>query len=330
MNVFYNPIFIFLAFFLALLIVVIIKKIYFRVRYHKRYYFLPRTSVKGIASIAMVISISIAIIIMLTIFTADLLGVVFRAWPGTRVTIEGILIKIGGLLFGPVLGMFIGALTDLLTIALTAGVFHYGYLISSIAFGLISGLIADIFKNSYRKNYQYAIWSTITLIFIDILVIVFLQLKLNSTFINIEFLSLDIHIETNLLIGIIVGLISLGIIFVWIGLIYYNKKVKNSNSFKTQRQKFTQSHWYYYFTSILSCVIVTDALINVLMMPQFDAQLSTLTVEQWITIRGIIFGPEIIFNFILIFPIYKVIFPIVNYDYRQDLIEDYKLPVYIN
>ena len=94
----------------------------------KRFYILPKVGIKGIASIAMVIAISISIIILLTVITADIMGVVFRAWPGTRITIEGMLIKIGGLMFGPFLGIFIGALTDLLSVALTAGVFHYGYL----------------------------------------------------------------------------------------------------------------------------------------------------------------------------------------------------------
>lgn len=325
-----NPLFIFIAFLIALLLASIIKKIYYKVRYKKRFYILPKIGIKGIASIAMVIAISISIIILLTIVTADLMGVVFRAWPGTRITIEGMLIKIGGLLFGPFLGIFIGALTDLLAVSLTAGVFHYGYLIASMAFGLISGLISEIFKNSKHKNIQATIWSTIILVCIDVLVILYLYMDLGRSNINVEFLGLAISVSPNLLIGIIGGFIAIGIIAIWIGLYFYNKRIRNNNKMLTQRQIINKKTWYFNFSMILTCVIATDALINVLMMPKFDAELSSLLYEQWIAIRGVLFIPEVILNMLIIFPIFKIITPLINYDYHSELVEDSKIPVYID
>lgn len=325
-----NPLFIFIAFLIALLLASIIKKIYYKVRYKKRFYILPKIGIKGIASIAMVIAISISIIILLTIVTADLMGVVFRAWPGTRITIEGMLIKIGGLLFGPFLGIFIGALTDLLAVSLTAGVFHYGYLIASMAFGLISGLISEIFKNSKHKNIQATIWSTIILVCIDVLVILYLYMDLGRSNINVEFLGLAISVSPNLLIGIIGGFIAIGIIAIWIGLYFYNKRIRNNNKMLTQRQIINKKTWYFNFSMILTCAIATDALINVLMMPKFDAELSSLLYEQWIAIRGVLFIPEVILNMLIIFPIFKIITPLINYDYHSELVEDSKIPVYID
>lgn len=325
-----NPLFIFIAFLIALLLASIIKKIYYKVRYKKRFYILPKIGIKGIASIAMVIAISISIIILLTIVTADLMGVVFRAWPGTRITIEGMLIKIGGLLFGPFLGIFIGALTDLLAVSLTAGVFHYGYLIASMAFGLISGLISEIFKNSKHKNIQATIWSTIILVCIDVLVILYLYMDLGRSNINVEFLGLAISVSPNLLIGIIGGFIAIGIIAIWIGLYFYNKRIRNNNKMLTQRQIINKKTWYFNFSMILTCAIATDALINVLMMPKFDAELSSLLYEQWIAIRGVLFVPEVILNMLIIFPIFKIITPLINYDYHSELVEDSKIPVYID
>jgi len=70
---------IFCAFLLSLILISFIKKIYYYVKYKKRFFILPRVSIKGIANISMVIAISIAIIILLTIATADLFNVVFRA-----------------------------------------------------------------------------------------------------------------------------------------------------------------------------------------------------------------------------------------------------------
>jgi LytS/YehU family sensor histidine kinase len=61
------------------------------------------------------------------------------------------LIKIGGLLFGPIIGIFIGAATDILSVALTAGMFHYGYFIAAMLFGALSGFIR-VFINNSKKN----------------------------------------------------------------------------------------------------------------------------------------------------------------------------------
>jgi hypothetical protein len=72
----------FSSFVVAVLLVSISKKIYYRVRLKQRYYLFPRISVKGIANIAMVISIAIVAILLLTLITAGFLGIIFRTYPG--------------------------------------------------------------------------------------------------------------------------------------------------------------------------------------------------------------------------------------------------------
>jgi hypothetical protein len=73
---------IFASFFITVIFVITIKKIYYRFRFNRRVYIFPRINVKGIANIAMVISIAIAILLLLTFISAGLLGVLFRAYPG--------------------------------------------------------------------------------------------------------------------------------------------------------------------------------------------------------------------------------------------------------
>ncbi|MCF0227461.1 MAG: hypothetical protein HUJ52_01435, partial [Malacoplasma sp.] len=134
MNSFTVPL-IFIAFLFVVLIVSIVKKLYYRFRWHKRYYIIPRVGIRGITSIAMTIALTVAIILVLAFLTAGLLAILFRAYPGWRIVIEQFLIQLGGLLFGPYIGLIIGALTDLLTVALTSGMFHYGYFIICMAYG---------------------------------------------------------------------------------------------------------------------------------------------------------------------------------------------------
>jgi LytS/YehU family sensor histidine kinase len=83
------------------------------------------------------------------------------------------LIKIGGLIFGPIVGLFIGAATDILTVTLTAGMFHYGYFISALAYGFFSGLIKNILGLNKKKNLFVSLGISfglmaITSIFIDL------------------------------------------------------------------------------------------------------------------------------------------------------------------
>lgn len=325
---------IFLAFLISLIVISLFKKIYYFFRYKKRFYIIPRTSIKGIANISMIIAISIAIIILLTIATADIFNVIFRTWPGTRVTIESVLIKIGGLLFGPFLGVFIGAMTDLLTVALTAGVFHYGYLVAAMAYGLISGFVSEIFISSKKRIWWKAILSSGVLMFCILIVSLFFMLPSNNFTQIFEFsiFSFNISIDPKILISIIDGFIFLGVLIIWVIFIIDIEKRKKINKFETEEKETKLIKLYDWHSSIMIVLvisIVTDSLINLLIMPSFDAELSTIKYSEWVLLRSIIFIPEVIFNCLIMVPIYKIVHPIINYNYKDDLLEDIKYPVFI-
>lgn len=326
---------IFLAFLISLIIVSIVKKIYYFAKYKKRFYILPRVSIKGIANISMIIAISIAIIILLTIATADLFNVVFRAWPGTRVTIEGVLIKIGGLLFGPFLGLFIGAMTDLLTIALTAGVFHYGYLVAAMAYGLISGIVSEIFKSTKNRILWKAILGTIILVICNLILTAFFIWQSNNFTIDFSIALFGKHFNINLkiLLSVICGFVLLGIAIIWIILITAKKKINKNNSLGLHDNAISSSKIYNWYSStiiVLVIAIVCNSIINLLILPSFDAELSSIQYNEWVILRSLIFIPEVMFNCAIIIPIYKIVSPIINYNYQDDLLEDIKYPLYID
>lgn len=311
---------IFVAFFLTLLFVSIIKKLYYWIKYKKRFYIIPRVSVKGIANIAIVISISIVVIMLITIASADLMAVVFRAWPGTRVTIEGILIKIGGLLFGPFIGMFIGAMTDLLTVALTAGVFHYGYLIAAMAYGLIGGLIKSIFNISRNKYSLFGLISTLFTLVVTAAIGTFIWFGLKSDYLDLSLFGLHLQISKKIMVGIIIGFMLTSVAIIWISYIVQ----------KIQLKKNPKSNWFSIFSPTLVAVLLCEVIVNVLMMPSFDAQLTTLSYNEWVTIRSLLFILMVIINMLIIYPIFKVVVPLISYDYEKELIESLEKPIYVN
>jgi hypothetical protein len=206
---------IFLAFIVAVLFVTILKKIYYRFRLKKRYYIFPRIGVKGIANIAMVVSIAIAAILLLTLITAGFMGVLFRAYPGWRVTIEGILIKIGGLLFGPIIGLFVGICTDLLSVELTAGMFHYGYFLAAMGYGLFSGLVRTAYNVCHGKQVQFVTVASLAVIAILALTIGYIYAQTGDPLTHcfvFEFLSKSFSISKLSLSLVVGGVFGLGLI----------------------------------------------------------------------------------------------------------------------
>lgn len=216
---------VFAAFVLAIVIAIFCRKMYYRFKYRKRYYIFPRMSVKGIANVAMVVAISVAVILLLTIVTAGIMGVIFRAYPGWRITIEGILIKIGGLLFGPVIGLFVGALTDLLAIALTAGAFHYGYFFAAMCYGLIAGLVRSLWNASKGSTLTFSAYASIAmgLVFAGIAVFISQIPVENNTFV-IAILGLKLVIPKYLLILVVASGFIACYIVMWIFTIKYSHK----------------------------------------------------------------------------------------------------------
>lgn len=316
---------IFLAFLITFIIFTVIKKIYYSIRYQKRFYIIPRPSIKGISNIGMVISISVAVIILLTVLSANTASVIFRAWPGTRVTLEGILIKIGGLLFGPILGIFIGGMTDLLAVALTAGVFHHGYLIAAMAYGLIGGLIRIILTTSKKRDVPFAIYSSIATLFIGVIIVLFLYFApgIKDNGFSIQVFGFDLRVSSTTMIALISGFFVVSILVVWLCLLI--KWLKKKYSKKTQK-----GNWFVVFTPVLVTILLTEAVVNLLMMPSFDAELSSLKYTQWLSIRAALFPFMVVLNLMIIYPIFKIVVPLIKYEYEDDIVEDKSVPIHVD
>jgi hypothetical protein len=49
----------------------------------------------------------------------------------------------------------------LLSVALTAGMFHYGYFLAAMMYGLLSGIVKTILNIAKGKQVRFAFWSTL-------------------------------------------------------------------------------------------------------------------------------------------------------------------------
>ena len=350
--------FIFLAFIFGLL-----RKLFYYVFLKKRIYLFPRISTKGISNIAMVISISISCIIILIFLTGGAFGVLFRAYPGWRINIETMLIKTGGLLYGPIVGLFIGAMTDFLTIVITASSFHYGYFIVCILCGLISGLLNQLWRLSLKNKLAFCIASTV----ICALLCALFQVYVWQLPITIEIFEW-ITVDKSIIMWILLSLFFAVILLIWGAYLFdsanrikrdyllhkYNKKIKlpihNHLLISTNRQSFSNWHFEFYsnnlvwitnlkqklsvledtlkkpqksstfacFVSVLLMVVVVESIINVVIVPCFDAEFSVYPFQYWFILRILLLFILIPLNIFVIYSVFKIIISMTHFDTQDN------------
>lgn len=96
---------------------------------------------------AFLVAISIAMTRFLYFFI-PLAGI-----PALRISFGEIPLMIGGLLFGPIIGGIGGLAADVIGIMINPqGAFHPGFMLSSVLWGVIPGLLGIYFKNSGDKR----------------------------------------------------------------------------------------------------------------------------------------------------------------------------------
>ncbi|MGL4769059.1 MAG: hypothetical protein ACRCW6_02415 [Mycoplasmoidaceae bacterium] len=272
----------------------------------------------------MIISLSVTIVIIMTLYTGDFTAIIFRVFPGTRITFESILIKIGGLLLGPTLGMLLGASTDILTIIFTAGVFHYGYFFAAIFFGLIGGLL-KIIANFTRKHRKDTFFLGIPLIFLATLFSMFFYMgtnlsspdsdgTLNWNHIGqnlgyhgiIPVFNIELNMKDIIIIILCSGLFAL---ILFIGSFILSMKCKKNylvRQFET-------------LPIIILLTFLSELLVSGLSLPIFDYKLvNSISYFSWISIRVILLLPMFIFNTLVIWPTYNSIIKIFKYNYLDD------------
>lgn len=325
----------------------ILKKIYFYFFHKKRYYVIPRISTKGITNIAMVIAIAVSIIILIMAVTGGLASVFFRAYPGTRVTIEIILVKISGLLFGPVIGLISGAIIDVLTIALSAGFFHYGYFIAAVLTGLIAGLMRSTITFSRVSKFNdlfLALYSTL-FIFVSLALTIGIlnkilgtnSLQLTLPGLNFQIKLTYIQFYTFLLIICLLSILLIWIVFfVWM----YRKRYYGSNLIQLKYKKYShanhkhsiwiiiRNNWYSSLVSVVALVTSCTFLVNILFLPIFDSEITGQPYTYWLLFRLLVGVFLLILDILIIYPVMLFVTPIMKYNYEDELIDELDTPLY--
>lgn len=105
---------------------------------------------RKIAFVAILIATSVAFTLIMTTIVPPLI------WPSLRIAIGGLPVKITGYIFGPIVGMMTGAVSDLLTFAFRPTFFHYGYILALMLMGMIPGIFGYFMQRRWRQGFALA------------------------------------------------------------------------------------------------------------------------------------------------------------------------------
>ncbi len=155
--------------------------------------------------------------------------------PPIRISFEGLMIKITGFIFGPIVGVISGVITDFLCMLFIPSYFHVAYIIVMASYGFVSGMTC-VFNNKVKRN------KWILFLMSNIFIISFIALMM---FFTIDFPTDKINIYKNvyvskkimiviLAISALISLMFQLIIFI----VYLVFKAKNKFTFLNTSKKF--------------------------------------------------------------------------------------------
>ncbi|WP_338969865.1 ECF transporter S component [Spiroplasma endosymbiont of Labia minor] len=112
-----------------------------RERYHG-----IRFTTKNIAYITMFTAVSVSVTVVVS------MTVPITVFPPIRIAIEGVMVKITGFMFGPIVGLLVGLITEGLTMLFVPSFIHPAFIICICAFGFISGIGSSFNRISGSKR----------------------------------------------------------------------------------------------------------------------------------------------------------------------------------
>ncbi len=275
------------------------------------YLFFPRHykgikfTTKNITYIALLSAASVTLTVLITYFAP------VTVLPTIRISFEGLMIKITGLIFGPIVGVFSGLITDMLCILFIPSYFHIAYTFTVVFYGFMAG-ISYSFSKKIKKSFLLYLISSIFVIIFMIFFTFFVQYFPMSEYSGV------VHRETTEAIShwtlsIIVILSGVGVFafqtIVYIWYLIYNNRANKKNIEEKKRILNID------IFTIITLNVLTEFYLTATILPWGDASLFGQKSFAVLVIYHIAEAPvKIFFNTIIIYITFRTVAPLVNKD----------------
>lgn len=260
-----------------------------------------KLTTKNITNITMLSAVSVTFTIIISITCP------ITVFPPVRIAFEGLMVKISGFIFGPIIGLMAGLITDGIVMLFVPSYIHISYIIVIASFGFISGCISSL-------NKIVGIHKWILFLFTNIFIILFglfaSLITWYSKMKNIELFS-GLLVNKNILINLIILGTSGTIIVVWIIMFI-------CGHFAQKNKK------YWNLMPIIMLTVINEYWVTTLISAWGDISFFTMTQNKNINIDGygvtmitrLIMAPvKIIFNSSIIYITYWTVSPLIQKKY---------------
>ncbi|AEW45386.1 Putative asparty/glutamyl-tRNA amidotransferase, subunit C [Mycoplasma haemocanis str. Illinois] len=286
------------------LVALLFKKLYYKALFGRQYIIIPQPQIKSISNISMLTAMNIALIITISMISNQMMSFLFKIYPGSRFLIENILIKMGGILFGPIIGIFIGFSTDLLTVILTSSVLNYGYFLSAIMNGFFGGIINNLIRmNKTNKNTPALIAGGMTIAGLIYLGILLKNNDGGDSRYTINLLSFSFGIKWSHILLFVSGLVGIVLYFLTISTMAINR---------LDEEEFKDTAWVHKYAKLYEFFLIFTTncaiylIVDMVSLPLFDVKLSSLPYEQFLIARIFTSIPSVIVFSNIMWYIYKL------------------------
>lgn len=251
-----------------------------------------RFTTKNIAYITMLSSVSVVATIIISV------TIPLTVLPPIRIAIEGLMIKITGYLFGPVIGIICAAVTDLLVTLFVPSYISPVYMFCIVFTGFLAGIAGIL--NVKLKDYPWIMFSLI-----NIFIIFFAG---GGTYIvlcgdQVSYSVSGINFNKYATAGIIVGGGAFALLSIY-GVLFYYLRKKQPERIKE-------------ILPIILLAVVAEYVVTVLIASYADMTLFSSNVKEYglTAMARIIMAPfKIIVNSIIIYITWKTVSTLINID----------------
>ena len=123
--------------------------------------------IRSILGVALLSAVSVAVVFVFSRFSS------IMVIPSVRVAFEGVLVKIAGFLFGPIIGIASAIVTEIAVLVFIPTYFYYKFLLILISFGAFSGLVRVFLTAKAKKGWLLLIIYLGTLLFFGLTIFFF-------------------------------------------------------------------------------------------------------------------------------------------------------------
>ncbi|WP_035358774.1 ECF transporter S component [[Acholeplasma] multilocale] len=250
---------------------------------------------KNITYIAMMVAVSVSITVVIS------MTLPITVFPPVRVAFEGIMIKITGMIFGPVVGILVGLVTETLAMMFVPSYIHIAYFLVALGFGFWSGL--GSFAFDWKGKFRWLTLSIISAFFVIATVSIFFILKTavqNDDF-TPKFFGVEISKAFYPVLFVLMMTITLVVIYILCGVLVITRKSK----------------WLDIVLPIILICAVTEILCSVLLASWGDQGFLGVEADDggymsMVTLRIVQVPVKILFNTAVLTTVYSVLRPLIR------------------